>query len=576
MALSKRDREFRLPKISYLDYKQLEMDRVLTAFFARLAHNGYPSRLTRRSENTVENFVDEFLDHPEWFSGFKAQAEIVSMWVETHLMDVVNRGKANQAVAAPRPLHGFTYRFRNTRYSRDYGAAQQLYETFYGARQGAGQKALEHLSEFFFPGHDKVTGQAQAQGAQDVETQALLRLADQVRDAADTRTPRDSFAPLCVGGADLLAEDVQRLLFYRAFIPRSVMVDYLKVLLAFHLALMQLRLFKLLPALVRRKGADPTCATSACPMNPKSLDDPQGDCPHRIGMLVDVAAQPGSAMATLAQRSADVHYRRIPGFVKSYFATRKLDEFATDLVRRGKLNKPKGGGAGSGTGAGTGTGLSVGEVLQLLEPLHKDEREKFFGQRVYGLIEESGAADVELDPEIQAVSEMGLSDFETYIEMLVALRGRFHRRYITECIDSLLLKNRPGALLSQGRTRNAPRCFVLDSRLLEVLLQIAVLKPGGRLGYHTGELRIDELLVFLRERYGLHIDQLPHGDGFGVPGIGDRQALRGNATAFVSRLRELGFYRDLSDAYVTQTVTPRYRIGEDTPSSRRKPKGAKA
>ena len=43
-------------------------------------------------------------------------------------MDIVNRGKRNQAVAGPRPLHGYTYRFRNPKHSRDYGAAQQLYE----------------------------------------------------------------------------------------------------------------------------------------------------------------------------------------------------------------------------------------------------------------------------------------------------------------------------------------------------------------------------------------------------------------------------------------------------------------
>ena len=30
--------------------------------------------------------------------------------------------------------------------------------------------------------------------------------------------------------------------------------------------------------------------------------------------------------------------------------------------------------------------------------------------------------------------------------------------------------------------------------------------------------------------------------------------------AFISRLREIGFYSDLSDAYLTQTVTPRYTI----------------
>lgn len=552
MSLSKRDREFRLPKISYLDFKHLEMDRVLTAFFARLAHNGYPSRLRRKVELSVESFVEEFMEHPEWFTGFQAHPDVLGRWVETHLLDVVNRGKASQAVAAPRPLHGFTYRFRNPKHSRDYGAAQHLYETLYGARNGAGQKAIEHLNHFFFQGHDKVTGKADTSSVLDVETQALLRLLDQVEDAPDTKSGRETFAPLCVGAADLLAEDIQRLLFYQRFIPRSVMVDYLKVLIAFHLGLYHLRLLKLLPALVRRKGADPTCSTSACPMNPKSPDNPFGDCPYRVGMVIDVAGQPGTPMAALAERSADTHYRRIPTFLRAYFATKKLDEFATDLVRRGKLTKPPSG------------DFSVGEVLQLLDAPLKAEREKFFGQRVSSLVEEtSGAKDAELDPEVKAVTEMGLSEFDAYIEMIVALRGPFHRKYLTQCIDSLLLKNRPGAFIAQGRTKDAPRRFVLDSRLLEVLLQLAVLKPGGAAGFHTGELRVDELLVFLRERYGIFIDQLPRGDGFATTSIEDRRALRDNVRSFTGRLREVGFYRDLSDAYVTQTITPRYRIAAD-------------
>jgi hypothetical protein len=552
MSLSKRDREFRLPKISYLDFKQLEMDRVLTAFFARLAHNGFPSRLRRKVELTVESFVEEFMEHPEWFTGFQAHRDVVARWVETHLLDVVNRGKANQAVAAPRPLHGFTYRFRNPKHSRDYGAAQHLYEALYGARNGAGQKAIEHLHHFFFQGHDNVTGKADASTVLDVETQALLRLLDQVEDAPDTKSGRESFAPLCVGAADLLAEDIQRLLFYQRFIPRSVMVEYLKVLIAFHLGLYHLRLLKLLPALVRRKSADPTCATGACPMNPKSSDNPFGDCPYRVGMLVDVAGQPGTPMAALAERSADTHYRRIPTFVRAYFATKKLDEFAIDLVRRGKLPRPPSG------------EFSVGEVLQLLDAPLNAEREKFFGQRVSSLVEEtSGSKDAALDPEVKAVTEMELPDFETYIEMIVALRGPFHRKYITQCIDSMLLKNRAGAFIAQGRTKDAPRRFVLDSRLLEVLLQIAVLKPGGAAGFHTSELRVDELLVFLRERYGIFIDQLPRGDGFATTSIDDRHALRSNVRAFTGRLREVGFYRDLSDAYVAQTITPRYRIAAD-------------
>ncbi len=560
MGLSGRDRAFNTKKLSYLDFKQIEMDRVLTALFARLAHNGFPSRLRRRADLSVEAFVDEFLEHPEWFTGFNQHREILERWVETHLMDLVNRGKANQAVAAPRPLHGFTYRFRNPKHSRDYGAAQQLYETLYHARKGAGQAAIEHLDRFFFQGHDKVTGKAAGSAVLDVETQALLRLMEQVEDAPDTREGRESYAPVCIGSADLLAEDVKRLLFYERHIPRSVMVDYLKVLLAFHLALLHLRLFKLLPALVRRKGADPTCAPSACPMNPRSADDPHGDCPYRVSFFVDVAGQPDSPTASLAERSADVHYRRIPAYVKAHFTLKKLDEFGESLVKTGKLHRPK------------GEALTVADALQLLEAPHKDERAKFFGARVYTLVQDSNGTEKDLDPELKAVADLKLSDFDTYIEMIVALRGTFHRQYITQCMDSLLMKNRPGALLAQGRTKAAPRRFVLDSRLLEVLLQVAVLRQDSPNGpFYTGELRIEELLTWLRERYGLYIDRLPRGDGFGAPTIEDRAALRANAAAFTQRLREIGFYRDLSDAYVSQTVTPRYRILPPTGAGRGAP-----
>ena len=82
--------------------------------------------------------------------------------------------------------------------------------------------------------------------------------------------------------------------------------------------------------------------------------------------------------------------------------------------------------------------------------------------------------------------------------------------------------------------------------------------------FHTRSLRIDEFLDLLRERYGLHVDRLPGGDGFGPAIVTDHAALRDNRTAFIARLREIGFYSDLSDAYLTQTITPRYTIGAET------------
>ena len=556
MALQKKDREFRLPKITYLDFKTIEMDRVLTGLFERLEHGGYPSVFRDKRELTVDKFVDDILEANDRFLGFAQHREIVTRWVETHLMDIVNRGRKNAAVAGPRPLHGYTYRFRNPKHSRDYGAAQHLYQMLHHARHLSGHKAIEHLKAFFFDGFDKLTRELNDRALTDIETATLLHFLSQRKDTADTRAGGDRFAPVCIGSADLMAEDIQRLLFYKPFMPRSVMVEYVKVLLSFHLALYHLRLLKLLPAWQKLSGANALCAETACPMKPREQSQPQGDCPYTLGLFVDLSGSAESPTAALAERSADGYYRRIPGFVRAYFVAKKLDEFSEHLLRRGKLIRP------------LNAVFSVSELYGLQGEPFAEERDKFFGERLAGLLESLSDGESGLDAEVEAITKMGLSDFETYIEILVALRGAFHRKYIIESLDATMLKNKAGALLAQTRARNAPRRFALDSRLLEVLLQIAVLRPGGDKGYFTGEMRIDDLLAFLRERYGLHIDQLPPGEGFGAPTIDERKALRSNVQSFTGRLREIGFYRDLSDAYVTQTVVPRYTIEEKTEGAR--------
>lgn len=523
MPISRQDTAFRLPTISLLDFKQIEMDRVLTALFARVKHRGYPSRLRRTSkgEISLEMFVHEFQKH---IDGFSLHPQIAEAWVETHLMDVVNRGKANQAIAAPRPLHGYTYRFRNPRYSREYGASQQLYEML--AHAPKGQDALAAFETFFFRGVDTATDELHGDETIDLETQAILRLSNQVTsDAPDTHN-REVARPLLPDAAELLAEDMLKLLTYERIIPRTVMVEHLKILLAIHLALYHLRLVKLLPALLRGEthGA------------------------RTIGLLLDVEGDAKTSTARLAERSADAHYRRIPLFVHAYIAIKKLDEFADHLVRRGRLARPA-----------APEGFSVEELLSFRDdPSLAAERARFFGGRLDALI--APAPDCEPDPALQALASLELDEFTAYTDAVAMVRGRFHRRYVVDALDTLLLKNRPGSLIAQPRTRSGQRRFIFDSRALEVLLQIAVLRPGGRHGYHTVELRIEELLQVLRERYGLHIYQLPEGDGFGPASLADREALRHNGDAFKVRLREVGFYRDLSDAYVTQTISPRFPV----------------
>lgn len=546
MSIKGRDKEFRTPKTTYVDFKHIEMDRVLTMLFPRLKYDGYASRRPPRGGDlTVEEFMKDFLEHPEWFAGFDRFPRVVHRWIETDLMDVVNRGKANQAVAAPRPLHGNTYKFRNAKHTRDYGAAEQIYWMLFYARKGKGQAARDALKRFFFPGIDLVTDRYDPNASVDVETQAILRLDHQVtQDMKDSKEP-SRFQPLCIGQADIMADDILRLLAYEPYIPRSVLVDYLKTLMAFHLALYHLKLLQMLPKLVKQRSGNDLCTAKECPINP-GLDNALEGCPYRVALVVDMGDVNNPHMAELARKSTDRLYRQIPAFVQANFVIKKLDEMAENLRLQDKLRAPSGG------------QFSVGDLVSLLNPQHDSNREAYFTARLSRLIEEAGTGGDDLDPEIRDVTAMNLSAFDKFIEILMVYRGKYHRQYITECLDSLLLKNKENGLLAQSRTKGSPRRFVLGSKLLEVLLQIAVLtQDGGR--FVTREVRIEELLAFLRNRYGLHIDQLPEG-AQGNSSILDRRALRLNLEAFKRRLREIGFYKDLSDAYVTQKVSPRYAI----------------
>lgn len=529
MGLHKDDREFRYPAISYLDYKQLDMDRVLTALLPRLWWKGSPSVLIGSPRDlSVDDFVTTIATKPDWFVGF--DDETTRRWVETHLLDLVNRGRPGQAVAGLRPLHGFTYRFRVARRSRPYGADEQLYWMIHHASQGRGVKILDHLKRFFFTGYDARTDLPADAAEVDVETQALINLCEAVKgEITDREAPvkdRKVYPPLDQGGCDLLVDDIARLLYHRGVIPRSVLVEHLKILFAFHLGLYHLRMLKTLPASVAGERA-----------------------PVDGGFFLDVAGVPGTDAARLAEHSARTWYGRIPGFIQASFTIKKLDDLAVHLAKIGKLRRP------------AQDIFTVDQLLVLLGNGHKADRARFAESRLPRVLEAATGPDGDLEPEIADLVGLNLDPFTTYIEIITAYRVGFHRRYLTDCIDSLLLKHRAGAMIAQPR--RAARRFVLDSRLLEVLLQLALLRPDGAGGLHTAAIRIDEFLGVLRDRYGLYIDQLPSGDGFSAASITDHGALRDNRSAFVARLREIGFYNDLSDAYLTQTITPRYRLGPD-------------
>lgn len=550
--LRKQDSEFRYSALSYINFHLLDMDRVLTAFLPRLKHDGFTSRVAGPAKLTVDHFANEFFaieDAGEGFQGFSNSPDITRRWLETNLVDMVNRGRPTQAIAGLRPLHGKTYFFRNSKHSRPSGADEQLYEMLTCTERG--RKALRQLQDFFFQGLDRVTDTPLLDQQIDVETQALItftrRLSNQISDGRSTNNSRQPYRPLCTARVELLADDVLRLMYHHRHIPRSVMVEYLKILFAFHLALHHLWLLRAVPAMIERGHVAHECRFEAAPEDSASGGF---SCELDVGLFADVAGVFGTPAAKLATRSAQVWQDRIPAYIRGGYEIRKLSEFAANLVNKRELTPP------------SNKVFPVDTLLSLRDRKHAEDREAFFASRMHALLDTSKRDDGSVPDEMQDILDLGLDDYTAYVEILMAYKGRFHRRYFNECLDSLMLKNRPGALIAQPRGN--PRRFILDSRLIEVLLQISLLRPSDGGGFHTEALRVDEFLSVLSRRYGIHVDRLPERHGFASPGIDDHAALRENTRAFTDRLREIGFYSDLSDAYLTQTITPRYRIERES------------
>ena len=104
MALKGRDREFRLEKLSYIDFKPLNMDRVLTMLFPRLRFDGYGTRRPpRRHDLAISDFAGEYTKDPSAFVGFDQHPDIVERWIETGPHGCSEPGQAEPSPGSAAP-----------------------------------------------------------------------------------------------------------------------------------------------------------------------------------------------------------------------------------------------------------------------------------------------------------------------------------------------------------------------------------------------------------------------------------------------------------------------------------------
>jgi hypothetical protein len=539
MKLSKQDQEFRNPKLFYPDPKSVDLDRVLINLFLLLRCNGTRPVTRGRPKAGVER-IDYHLDQLaqlDGVSGLNEHPEIAKGWLESDIFDLVNRGTNREAVSSLRPLHLDAHKIRVAKHCRDYNVADAIYALLeYGERQ-----TLSSLREYLDQGRDVRTSRFDGRTKLDLESLTVLKLVEGLPDLHPSQDRVASAPPTCIGQARVLCDDVQRLLSYRDAVPRPVMIDYLKTVFGLHIAIYTLRLSSQLTGWIKDKKAHPTC--EACPVH-GSLSQPFADCPYKLSFTVDMGGDFRSRMAQIAQDSVAASHGQLIDLIKALFTFNQLLRYARDERALGIPDTPA-------------------DVLKLLREPPADFQADFRA-RLKQLRTENESADEELSPELRAIFDSGLPAFEAFIELVAHERQKHHLDYLTEMIDKLFQKNTAAGAIVQGKSRNNPRRWHLGGRLLEVLVQLSVLKwteKEGRKEFYSEPILIEDFLGWMESRYGFVIGGSQFGAGKGPVTMEEHQAFRDNVRALKDRLREIGFYDDLSDAYNAQTIRPRYPIG---------------
>ncbi len=515
IKLNKEESVFRNELIFTADAKAVNIDNTLVNLFMLLKHNGIrPRQRARAGENvfiTMDILKNVFskLESEGSIIGYKENSTAVVNWLRCNLVNMVNRGKIDQEkISSLRPIHLESYRVRNAANTRDYFTADQVYLML-----GVNPTIKEELKEFLGEGWDKTTGKIISNNNLDVDSLALLHVIKNVNPGLlESSSSLNQIEPLLKSQAELYCEDVRRLLVYKRLIPRNVLIDYLKTITSFHLSLYIQKLICYLP---------------------KMIDNGTIEVDDNWNVVLDATDNFDSKISKISTKDSESLVNSIYDYIKATFQINAaLRYLSLDKTNSENLKK----------------------AVHVLKnrPSDFETYFKVVWDHIYFSLE---SEDKVLIDEMVKYED---NYFDRYIELIVRARGLYQYKYHIQLIDNLCQKNNERGFLAQGRSTKHPRRFVVGTRLLESLVQILVLSVKDD-KFQTNSLSIEELITKLKERYGIIING-QNETRFENIDLNTNLAFKENFEAFKLKLRQIGFYNDLSDAYILQRIRPRYEL----------------
>ena len=518
--IDKEEKAFRDPYIFASDVKAITLDNVLVNLFMLMRNNGARIKLMLKSGifHDIKSLKKYFqiLEENHDVIGYSDNPEAIESWLRSSLVNMVFRGKAKENVASMRPLHLESYRIRNQRHTRDYNSADQLFIML-----SQRPEVMKALKNYLSIGWDNASRRLVDSSTLDVDTAGILHLIKLVDIDTKASSSQIVIKPLLEKQANLFCDDIMRLLAYQHSIPRSVFIDYLRILVGFHLSLYFQKLIYLFPKMVKEGTVE-------------VVDD--------WNQVVDLTDKLESNIAPIACSDMDKTLNGLIDYIRASYSIR--------VMRR--LETPN---------ASVAKALSMikNPTVEINADINANLRaiyNKYYANAKTAEEQQEAEQNVK---DLQDYLQFEETPLDKYVQCLMKVGAAYQLKFSRDFIDKASMKNEASALIIDGRSRKHTRRGAIGSKLLEVLVQLLVLEqtPSGEIG--SRPLSIRQLAKEIRDRYGLIIDGTDE-PRFKDADIKTHLAFKENMNALKNKLRQIGFYTDLSDASSLQKIRPRYKF----------------
>ncbi len=543
IVLPKPSRQWKFDRLFIVELNDFDVERLLPTLFYLIITRGRERGARRNDPKDFDAFLDRLLRHGR-LKGFDQPETRRTMerWLRAAIvrMGRTGRGKKGEQIEFPLPWTLLTYKSGlPTEISRQRKVHvfvyQLLTEAMGEAYGGSGEAQLEQLIKRAFGRGASIGAPPKYDGQYDGKTEldvhillSMLYLDGFELSGVGKKATAEVSDPALPSLAKSMARDLLRFIIaYERRMPVLGLTRGLVTLLNLELFTYTLKMFYAVNSLVSTHAL-PLAMSDGTPMSPPEV-------------YVDFTRERGSVSDELARACVDRDLEELRLFFESSLLLRTIHRFLEFIPELQSQLK----------------GLSTPEYLRRLDSLRMHPGVLARAQAELEGIRHETLDACQNDTERKVAEEyfakeiQGGDAFTVALKLLAEAGKKNNVRNTTQWFWSVGGLRKDYGLLAGNTTGRRNWRYAPSDDLLATLVRLAMIEdPGGDLKHITtrSTLPLSDFLEFLERKFGFIVARPP---AF-LDDVTARTAATRNLEALKRRLRQMGFFRDLSDDFNAQ------------------------